>query len=216
MESESGETAEPMRFNVGDKVVYPNQGIAVVETIEDLSEELPSCYRLRLLQKSTTVHVPVMKVESVGLRPIMTDAQTEAVFDVLENFEVNEGLNWKARYKENSDRMKSGLPIEVAQVLKGLFFLSMRKTLSFREKRMLDRAHELTITELAQVAEQPPEDVEQKVMEVLHRSRNGGEPVEDTSSPATSVTPSRPIKRRRTKWSGRGRGRPVSISIQRY
>ncbi len=216
MESESGETAEPMRFNVGDKVVYPNQGIAVVETIEDLSEELPSCYRLRLLQKSTTVHVPVMKVESVGLRPIMTDAQTEAVFDVLENFEVNEGLNWKARYKENSDRMKSGLPIEVAQVLKGLFFLSMRKTLSFREKRMLDRAHELTITELAQVAEQPPEDVEQKVMEVLHRSRNGGDPVEDTSSPATSVTPSRPIKRRRTKWSGRGRGRPVSISIQRY
>ncbi len=216
MESESGETAEPMRFNVGDKVVYPNQGIAIVETIEDLSEELPSCYRLRLLQKSTTVHVPVMKVESVGLRPIMTDAQTEAVFDVLENFEVNEGLNWKARYKENSDRMKSGLPIEVAQVLKGLFFLSMRKTLSFREKRMLDRAHELTITELAQVAEQPPEDVEQKVMEVLHRSRNGGDPVEDTSSPATSVTPSRPIKRRRTKWSGRGRGRPVSISIQRY
>ena len=205
-----------MRFNVGDKVVYPNQGIAVVETIEDLSEELPSCYRLRLLQKSTTVHVPVMKVESVGLRPIMTDAQTEAVFDVLENFEVDEGLNWKARYKENSDRMKSGLPIEVAQVLKGLFFLSMRKTLSFREKRMLDRAHELTITELAQVAEQPPEDVEQKVMEVLHRSRNGGDPVEDTSSPATSVTPSRPIKRRRTKWSGRGRGRPVSISIQRY
>ena len=205
-----------MRFDVGDKVVYPNQGIAVVETIEDLSEELPSCYRLRLLQKSTTVHVPVLKVESVGLRPIMTDAQTEAVFDVLENFEVNEGLNWKARYKENSDRMKSGLPIEVAQVLKGLFFLSMRKTLSFREKRMLDRAHELTITELAQVAEQPPEDVEQKVMEVLHRSRNGGNPVEDTSTPATSVTPAPPIKRRRTKWSGRGRGRPVSISIQRY
>ncbi len=216
MERVSGEMSELMRFEIGDKVVYPNQGIAVVEAIEESSGALPSCYRLRLLDKPTTVQVPVMKVESVGLRPIMTDIETEAVFDVLENSEVNEQLNWKARYKENSDRMKSGSPIEVAEVLKGLFYLSMRKTLSFREKRMLDRAHELTITELAQVAEQPPQDVEQKVMEVLHRSRNGGEPVEDTSSPATSVTPSRPIKRRRMKWSGRGRHRPVSISIQRY
>lgn len=210
------ESSEPMRFEVGDKVVYPNQGIAEVETIEDPSERLPSCYRLRFMDKKTTVQVPVMNVEGVGLRPIMTDAQTEKVFDVLENFHVNEQLNWKARYKENSDRMKSGSPIEVAEVLKGLFFLSMRKTLSFREKRMLDRAHELTITELAQVAEQRPQDVEQKVLEVLHRARNGGNPVEDTTSTATAVTPSHPIKRRRTKRSGRGRHRPVSISIQRY
>lgn len=208
-----------MRFEVGDKVIYPNQGIAVVESVEGSSGDRPSFYRLRLLTKSTLVLVPVEKVEEVGLRPIMTDTEVDAVLDVLEHAEVNEQLNWKARYKDNSDRMKSGSPVEVATVLKGLFYLSERKTLSFREKRMLDRAHQLTVTELAEVADEPPEDVEQKVVEALRRSWNGdagitGEAAESNHSPATSVTPSRPVKRRRV-IRDRTR-RPVTISIQRY
>lgn len=209
-----------MRFEVGDKVIYPNQGISVVEDIEaPEGAGGTKFYRLRLLQKSTLVMVPVHKVEDVGLRPIMTEAEVEEVMDVLENAVVNEGINWKTRYKDNSDRMKSGAPKKVANVLKGLFYLSERKTLSFREKRMFDRAHQLTVTEIAEVAEEPLDTVERKVIEVLRRSRNGQlglEPAEDeeATSAATSVVDNRRVRRRR-KLPPRGR-RAVSISIKRY
>lgn len=212
-----------MRFEVGDKVIYPNQGISVVESIESTNGAAgPSFYRLRLLAKSTLVMVPIDKVDEVGLRPIMTESDVEEVLDVLENGAVDEQINWKTRYKDNSDRMKSGSPVEVAGVLKGLFYLSERKTLSFREKRMLDRAHQLTVTEVAEVADETLEAVERKVVEALRRSRNGdsgleaGDAENETGTgAATSVVPLRPPKRRRVAKSDSGR-RPVSISINRY
>ena len=211
-----------MQFEVGDKVIYPNQGISVVESIESSSgANGTSFYRLRLLAKSTLVMVPVEKVDEVGLRPIMTETDVEEVLDVLEHGQVNEQLNWKTRYKDNSDRMKSGSPVEVAGVLKGLFFLSERKTLSFREKRMLDRAHQLTVTEVAEVACETLEAVERKVVEALRRSRNGqlgleAADGEETRGAATSVVAPRQPKRRRPVRGADGRRRPVSISINRY
>ncbi len=215
-----------MRFEVGDKVIYPNQGISVVESIEFTNGAAgPSFYRLRLLAKSTLVMVPVDKVDEVGLRRIMTEGDVEEVLDVLENGAVDEQVNWKTRYKDNSDRMKGGSPVEVAGVLKGLFYLSERKTLSFREKRMLDRAHQLTVTEVAEVADETLEAVERKVVEALRRSRNGldgheareGAHEGRAAGAATSVVvPLRPPKRRRVaKGLDSGR-RPVSISINRY
>ena len=212
-----------MRFEVGDKVIYPNQGISVVESIESTNGVSgPNFYRLRLLSKSTLVMVPIDKVDEVGLRPIMTESDVEEVLDVLENGVVDEQINWKTRYKDNSDRMKSGSPVEVAGVLKGLFYLSERKTLSFREKRMLDRAHQLTVTEVAEVAEETLEAVERKVVEALRRSRNGdgletGETEnEGSAGAATSVVPLRPPKRRRVAKGNDSGRRPVSISINRY
>lgn len=213
-----------LRFEVGDKVIYPNQGISVVESIESTNGiDGPSFYRLRLLAKSTLVMVPIEKVDEVGLRPIMTETDVEEVLDVLENGAVDEQINWKTRYKDNSDRMKNGSPVEVAGVLKGLFYLSERKTLSFREKRMLDRAHQLTVTEVAEVADESLEAVERKVVEALRRSRNGHHGLDASDAEngggtgaATSVVPARPPKRRRVaKGSDSGR-RPVSISINRY
>ena len=213
-----------MRFEIGDKVIYPNQGISVVESIESTNGAAgPSFYRLRLLAKSTLVMVPIEKVDEVGLRPIMTESDVEEVLDVLENGAVDEQVNWKTRYKDNSDRMKSGSPVEVAGVLKALFYLSERKTLSFREKRMLDRAHQLTVTEVAEVAVETLEAVERKVVEALRRSHNGERGIEpgegETQSgagAATSVVPVRPPKRRRVAKGSHSRRRPVSISINRY
>lgn len=209
-----------MQFQIGDKVIYPNQGISIVEGIEDAEGSAgTSFYRLRLLEKSTLVMVPVEKVDEVGLRRIMTDGDVEAVLDVLEHGEVNEHLNWKTRYKDNSDRMKSGSPVEVAGVLKGLYYLSERKTLSFREKRMLDRAHQLTVTEVAEVAGQSVEEVETKVFEALRRSRNGAagpETEEDGRPAATSVLETRQVRRRRKGRGPEGSRCTVSISINRY
>ena len=211
-----------MQFAVGDKVIYPNQGISVVESIESSAGVAGmSFYRLRLLAKSTLVMVPVEKVDEVGLRPIMSESDVEDVLEVLEHGAVNEHLNWKTRYKDNSDRMKSGSPVEVAGVLKCLSYLDERKTLSFREKRMLDRAHQLTVTEVAEVADETLEAVESKVKEALRRSRNGQPGIRDRDGKdgpagATSVVPTKPPKRRRAARVPKGQRRPVSISINRY
>ncbi len=208
-------------FKTGDKVIYPNQGIAVIESVAISGEnEGTEFYHLRLLAKSTLVRVPVGKVDDVGLRPIMTEGDVEKVFDVLERGPVHEHVNWKTRFKDNSDRMKSGSPIEVAGVLKGLHYLDQRKSLSFREKRMFDRAHQLTVTELAEVAEESLEDVERKVKEALARSQeaageNGTGEEGRGATPVSMVFPYRRERRSPSRDSANGR-RQIKISINRY
>ncbi len=211
-------------FKTGDKVIYPNQGIAVIESVAAAGEnEGAEFYRLRLLAKSTLVMVPVEKAEEVGLRPIMTEGDVERVFDILERGPVNEHVNWKTRFKDNSDRMKSGSPMEVAGVLKGLHYLDQKKSLSFREKRMFDRAHQLTVTELAEVADESLEDVERKVKEALARSRGEDPDAENGAgseegrgaTPVSAIFPDRREKRQPSRDSANGR-RQIKISINRY
>jgi len=211
-------------FKTGDKVIYPNQGIAVIESVATSElDEGAEFYRRRLITKSTLVMVPVTKAEEVGLRPIMNEGDVERVFDILERGPVDEHVNWKTRFKDNSDRMKSGSPIEVAGVLKGLHYLDQKKSLSFREKRMFDRAHQLTVTELAEVADESLEDVERKVKEALARSRGQDPEAGNTGSGdegrgATSVSaifPDRRDRRPQARESATGR-RQVKIAINRY
>ncbi len=211
-------------FKTGDKVIYPNQGIAVVENIDKSGKDETATvfYRLRLLAKSTLVMVPVTKAEEVGLRPIMTEGEVEKVFDILERGPVDEHVNWKTRFKDNSDRMKSGSPVEVAGVLKGLHFLDQKKNLSFREKRMFDRAHQLTVTELAEVADESLEEVERKVKEALARNRGADADQENSTrgeegrgaTPVSHTFPDRRGRRQPARESGSRRH--VKISINRY
>ena len=156
-----------MTFQIGDKVVYPNHGIGVVEDI--LSDSSPSddagddFYKLRILANATVVKVPVVNVEDVGLRRVISNKDVERIFDLLENRKIETHSNWKGRYKDNSDKMRTGSIYDVAGVLKDLSYLSKKKSLSFREKRMLDRARFLIVSEVAEVAEEPHDLVEQKI-----------------------------------------------------
>ncbi|HLE71569.1 MAG TPA: CarD family transcriptional regulator, partial [Vicinamibacteria bacterium] len=97
-----------MAFQVGDKVVYPNHGIGVVEDI--LADALAASdarqfYKLRILSNSTVVKVPVQNVDGVGLRRVITEKDVERIFDLLENRKIEHHSNWKGRYKDNSDKM---------------------------------------------------------------------------------------------------------------
>ena len=130
-----------MGFKVGDKVVYPNHGIGVIEDILKLASETGNgnFYRLRILSNDSTVTVPAANIEQVGLRRVITRKQIERVFGVLQDGDIPIHSNWKGRFQDNSNRMRTGEILEVAAVLKNLSHLSQQKTLSYRERRMLDK-----------------------------------------------------------------------------
>ena len=142
-----------MTFQVGDKVIYPNHGLGVIERIEEKTILGTTCgfYHLHMASNDTTVLVPLTNADGVGLRRAIDHAEVERLFELLSDGKIDSQQNWKGRFKDNSDRMRSGSIYDVAEVLKSLTFLSKSKSLSFREKRMLDRARFLIISEVAEV-----------------------------------------------------------------
>ncbi len=161
-----------MTFQVGDKVIYPNHGLGIVEGIETKTILGTTCgfYHLRMLASETTVLVPVDNVDGVGLRRAIRDDEVERLFALLGDGKIDNHQNWKGRFKDNSDKMRTGSIYDVVDVLKSLTYLSRSKNLSFREKRMLDRAKYLVVSEVAEVLQQPAEVVERRVDEALERS----------------------------------------------
>ncbi len=111
-----------MAFQIGDKVVYPNHGIGVVEDIQSdkVEETLEDFYKLRILANSTVVKVPIENVDGVGLRRVISTKDVDRIFDLIENRKIETHSNWKGRYKDNSDKMRSGSIYDVAGVLKDL------------------------------------------------------------------------------------------------
>ena len=93
--------------------------------------------------------VPFQNANSVGLRRVVRNGEAQKIVDYLTDSEASSNGDWKDRFKENSDRMRTGSLLEVAAVLKSLLFLTTSKPLSFREKKMLERARYLLVSELA-------------------------------------------------------------------
>jgi CarD family transcriptional regulator len=139
-----------MTFEVGDKVVYPNQGVGTIENISSRSfgAQFEKFYLLRLVYSSMTVMVPFSNVDTIGLRKVTRNAEITRVLAFLSSGGCHFHADWKSRFKENSERMLSGSLLCVAEVLKGLLLLQIEKPLSFREKKMLDRARHMLVTEL--------------------------------------------------------------------
>jgi CarD family transcriptional regulator len=159
-------------FQVGDKVIYPNHGLGIVERIEDKTILGTTCgfYHLRIVANETTVLVPVANVDGVGLRRAIGDEEVERLFGLLGDGKIDNHQNWKGRFKDNSDKMRSGSIYDVADVLKSLTFLAKSKSLSFREKRMLDRAKFLIISEVSEVMRETSVAIEGRVDIALERS----------------------------------------------
>ena len=160
-----------MSFQVGDKVIYPNHGLGVVEKIEEKTILGTTCgfFHLRILSNETTVLVPVVNVDNVGLRRAITDEEVERLFHLLGDGKIDNHQNWKGRFKDNSDKMRTGSIYDMADVLKSLTFLAKSKSLSFREKRMLDRAKSLIISEISEVMRLTVIEVEDRVEKALER-----------------------------------------------
>jgi len=138
-------------FQIGEKIVYPNHGIGTVENISTRSfgTQPERFYLLRLTYNSMTVMVPFSHVEEIGLRKITRNGEVMRVLGFLTAGTCKYKGDWKDRFKENSDKMRNGSLLEIAEVLKTLLLLQTEKPLSFREKKMLSRARHMLITELS-------------------------------------------------------------------
>src|SRR5581483_2401489 len=138
-------------FQIVEKVVYPNHGIGTVENISmrSFGSQHERYYLLRLTYTSMTVMVPFSHVQEIGLRRVTRNGEVSRVLAFLAEPIAKWKGDWKERYKENSDRMRHGSLLGIAEVLKSLLILQSEKSLSFREKKMLDRAQHMLMTELS-------------------------------------------------------------------
>jgi len=158
-----------MNLKVGDKVFYPNQGLGIIEDIqvENYYGETFKIYHLRILANNTLVLIPFSNTEEIGIRKPIKEELIEKIFDFMRNGEVDVTMNWKGRYKEHLNLMKSGIMLDMALVLKSLFYLNLIKPLSFREKKMMEKVKELVTSEISEVTSLPLSKIEARIMDTL-------------------------------------------------
>ncbi|MBA4495861.1 CarD family transcriptional regulator [Paenactinomyces guangxiensis] len=138
-------------FNIGDKVVYPMHGAGVIESIEEkeILGKRQKYYVMRMPIGDMKVMVPMKNVESIGLREVVDESTVERVLERMRTQDVNDTTNWNRRYRANLDKMKSGDIYEVADVVRSLMLREEEKGLSTGERKMLDNAKQILISELA-------------------------------------------------------------------
>lgn len=159
-------------FEIGDKVVYPNHGVGIIEKISNrvIAGKLERFYLLRICSNDILVMVPTANAGDVGLRKIIETRDVDKLLSYLGNKQFFNQKDWKDRFKENSEKMRSGSLLNVAEVYKNLVYLSKIKPLSFREKRMLDRARFLLISELATVTGTTEPEIEVRIEKAVNKA----------------------------------------------
>ncbi len=139
-----------MTFQVGEKVVYPNHGVATIENISQRSfgPRFERFYLLRLSCNNMTVMVPFSHADEVGLRKVTKNGDISRVLCFLATGKCKSNADWKIRFKENSEKMRNGSMLEIAEVFKALLIIQCEKPLSFREKKQLDRSRQMIVNEV--------------------------------------------------------------------
>ena len=153
-------------FKVGEKVVYPAHGVGVIQSIQTrvVSGTEKTFYMLRILDSDMTIMIPTENVDSVGLRRVIGREMVTKVYKILREKRVEiDQQTWNRRYREYTEKIKTGSVLEIAKVLRDLFVLKGDKELSFGERKMLDTARNLLVKELA-IAKSHSED---KILEEL-------------------------------------------------
>jgi CarD family transcriptional regulator len=140
-------------FKVGEKVVYPAHGVGVIESMQvrNVSGTQKKFYMLRIVDSEMTIMIPTENVATVGLRRIIGKDMVNKVYRVLRDkkkVEVDQ-QTWNRRYREYTEKIKTGSILEIAKVLRDLLVLKNDKELSFGERKMLDTARNLLVKELA-------------------------------------------------------------------
>lgn len=169
-------------FNVGDKIVYPMHGAGTIDAIEekDILGEKQNYYIIKM-PGEVKVMVPISKASDIGVRSVIDKVEAGKVLEVLEANETEMSNNWNKRYKENMEKMKSGSIYEVADVVRNLSYKQKEKGLSTGEKKMLNNAKQILVSELV-LAEHASENevenlVENKINLSFEEHRNMVEPV---------------------------------------
>lgn len=157
-------------FKVGEKVVYPAHGVGVIESIETrvIQGSQKTFYVLRILDNHMTIMIPTDSVEASGLRRVIGKDMVSKVYKILRERKVKRPMDqqtWNRRYREYTEKIKTGSVLEIATVLRDLSVLRGDKELSFGERKMLDLARSLLVKELS-IAKAHPEE---KILEELNQ-----------------------------------------------
>ncbi|MBO6233611.1 MAG: CarD family transcriptional regulator [Clostridia bacterium] len=160
-------------FNVGDKIVYPMHGAGVIDAIEekDILGEKQAYYILKM-PGEVKVMVPTAKADEVGVRNIIDKESADKVFGVLEQDETDMDKNWNKRYRDNMEKMKSGDIYEIADVVRNLSFKQKEKGLSTGEKKMLNNAKQILVSELVLAEHSSQDEVERLIDNKINTSFN--------------------------------------------
>ena len=164
-----------MPFAVGDKVVYPHHGAAIIERQEKrvFDGKKTDYFVLRITYGDLKVSIPVDKAEEIGLRDVINDEEVEEVFAVLRKKEARMPTNWSRRFKNHVEKLKSGDIYQVAEVVRNLSLREADKGLSAGEKRMLARARQILVSELTFALNVEEETAESRLDDVLAGARTG-------------------------------------------
>ncbi|NMA33928.1 MAG: CarD family transcriptional regulator [Clostridiaceae bacterium] len=152
-------------FSVGDKVVYPMHGAGVIESIEEreILGQRQNYYVLRMPVGDMKVMIPTQNVDDIGIREVIKGNDVDKVYEILQDHDVNVTNNWNKRYRENMSKIRSGNIYEVADVVRILMKRDKEKGLSTGEKKMLNSAKQILISELILAEDSEQVDVESMI-----------------------------------------------------
>ncbi|MFO7319156.1 MAG: CarD family transcriptional regulator [Limnochordia bacterium] len=158
-----------MTFNIGDKVVYPMHGAGIIEAIEEkeVLGERQKYYVMKLPIGDMKVMIPTDSVAELGLRQVIDEESVEKVYEILRGEQTAMSQNWNRRYRANMEKIKSGDIFEVAEVVRNLAIRDREKGLSTGERKMLDNARQILISELVLAQDTTEEQVESTLNELL-------------------------------------------------
>ncbi len=165
-------------FKVGDNIVYPMHGAGTIESIEEreILGEKQKYYIMKMPVGDIQVMVPTKNAELIGVRDVIGSDVAQNVLDVLSQGPTDMSSNWNKRYRDNQDKMKSGDICEVADVVRNLTFRQKSKGLATGEKKMLNNAKQILVSELVLAEDMSKEQVEelisQKIDEAYNASQN--------------------------------------------
>src|SRR3954462_1683038 len=189
-------------LHVGDRVVYPNQGICRITGVstKNIAGQNWEVVTLSREEDGATVMVPKAKVMGIGLRKVADVAAIDKVFDDLASPDTNPQLDWKVRHRENADRMSGGGLFGTVEVLKGLHALSRVRPLPQKERELYDSARHLLVGEIAAAMNIPLHVAEDNLDYALWPPRGmkrKGRPLQPASlvPAASSVGAARPAAR---------------------
>ncbi|HPD00426.1 MAG TPA: CarD family transcriptional regulator [Acetivibrio sp.] len=156
-------------YNIGDKIVYPMHGAGVIESIEEkeILGNKQSYYVVKIPIGEMKVLIPTKNVDGIGIREVISEEDADKVFSMLKNKTVSVSSNWNKRYRENMVKIKSGNIYDVAEVVRCLMLRDKEKGLSTGERKMLNNAKQILISELVLVKNMKPVEIESIINKFL-------------------------------------------------
>ncbi|HIX31434.1 MAG TPA: CarD family transcriptional regulator [Firmicutes bacterium] len=159
-------------FSIGDKIVHPMHGAGIIESIvaEKIDGTYHDYYVFKMPMNGLVLKIPTNNADAIGIRPIDSPEQIEAVFCMLPQLSSDMSNNWNRRYRENLAHLKSGDLLEVASVIKGLMHRDSLRGLSTGERKMLYIAKQILISEVSLAEDTDYGAVEQRINDAVKAS----------------------------------------------